>query len=61
VDCLSPDHSVTEGTFSEAITGLVPVMELAEPSGLSKLLAESVRFDPEATAVASAGVNRRGN
>jgi hypothetical protein len=40
--------------------GLVPVMELAQQTGLSGLIEESVRIDPQAAKVASAGVNPAG-
>jgi hypothetical protein len=40
--------------------GLVPVMGLAERAGLSELIAAKVAIDPQATRVASAGVNPPG-
>jgi hypothetical protein len=43
-----------------SLAGLVPVMGLAERAGLSELIAEKVAIDPQATRVASAGVNPAG-
>jgi hypothetical protein len=40
--------------------GLVPVMALAERAGLSELIADRVVINPQATRVASAGVNPAG-
>jgi hypothetical protein len=37
--------------------GLVPVLALAERTGLSRLITDRVRIDPGKTKVASAGVN----
>jgi hypothetical protein len=50
--------------FDEAnlvsFAGVVPVLALAERAGLSELIEEKVRIDPEATKVKSAGVNPAG-
>jgi hypothetical protein len=43
-----------------SVAGLVPVMGLAERAGLSELIASKVGIDPQATRVASAGVNPAG-
>jgi hypothetical protein len=40
--------------------GLVPVLALAEKAGLSELISAKVAIDPQATRVASAGVNPAG-
>jgi hypothetical protein len=43
-----------------SFAGLAPVMGLAERAGLSELIAEKVAIDPQATRVASAGMNPAG-
>jgi Transposase DDE domain group 1 len=43
-----------------SFAGLAPVMGMAERAGLSELIAEKVAIDPQATRVASAGMNPAG-